>query len=71
MTRLRKRFVMSDKQLKTILRACTPVGDPQVQKDNIEAAWRKLGKHMGFDHMTVKTLPDEGDNYFEADLRRP
>lgn len=66
MKKVRKKFTMSDEQLKTILDACKPVplimlqcGMPKSPQENANEAWKALGKEMGFKYMTV--CPVEND----------
>lgn len=58
-----KTFTMTEAQLMELLKACRPTpvmylsgGTPMCSnpQENANAAWRKLGEEMGFDHMTVR-----------------
>jgi hypothetical protein len=40
-------------------------GEPPSQQENANAAWKRLGVKMGFDHMTVRPT-GEGDRFFSA-----
>ena len=60
---MRKQFEMSQDQLDELLDACKPTpvmyltgGVPMFKtpQENANYAWKKLGKELGFDHMTVK-----------------
>ena len=35
-------------------------------QDNANRAWERLGKKMGFDHMTVAPIPGKGPRFFTA-----
>ena len=66
------KFVMTDKQLETILDACRPVpcmliGSyvPRTPQENANAAWKALGLEMGFDWETVQ--PGRDQKTFSAD----
>jgi predicted TIM-barrel fold metal-dependent hydrolase len=61
-------YTMTDEDLATLLAACKPTpmmflsgGQPMSPspQENANAAWRRLGEKMGFDHMTVR--PAGGD----------
>lgn len=58
---MRKDFEMSRGQLDELLVTMKPVPyiivggvAPRSQQENANAAWRRLGEVLGFDHMTVK-----------------
>lgn len=38
-------------------------GTPQ---ENANAAWAALGREMGFDYMTVRSVPGKGERFFSA-----
>ena len=74
---MRKTFTMTEEQKDTLLAAMKPTpvmylsgGTPMgpSQQDNANAAWRKLGKEMGFDGMTVEAIPNECDLHFTAEV---
>ncbi len=65
-------YEMTDEQLEVILAACKPValialqcGMPSSPQENANAAWARLGKELGFDHMTVKPT-GKGNKFFSA-----
>jgi hypothetical protein len=66
-------FEMTQNQLDEIIDACKPVplialnaGMPTSPQEKANSAWEKLGKELGFDHMTVK--PNGcGDRFFSAE----
>lgn len=67
-----KNFEMTEKQLETLMEACKPVvmialqcGTPSSPQENANFAWKRLGKEMGFDHMTVRPN-GKGDRFFSA-----
>ena len=67
-----KNFEMTQEQLDVLLNASTPVpmialqcGTPRSSQQNANAAWKELGKVMGFDHNTVRPT-GEGDRFFMA-----
>lgn len=68
----RTSYEMTEEDLRVILDACKPTpvmliggrSGPSPQ-ENANAAWRRLGEKMGFDHMTVR--PDgRGNRFFTA-----
>lgn len=68
-------FEMTQEQLDELLNACksTPVmylsgGKPMFNspQENANYAWEKLGKELGFKHMTVKPN-GKGDRFFSAE----
>jgi predicted TIM-barrel fold metal-dependent hydrolase len=70
---MRKDFEMTQEQLDGIMDACKPVrmialqcGTPRSPQENANAAWERLGKELGFKHMTVKPN-NKGDRYFTAE----
>jgi hypothetical protein len=72
---MRKDFEMTQAQLDELLNACKPTpvmylsgGQPMFNspQKNANYAWEKLGKELGFKHMTVK--PNGGDRFFTAEV---
>lgn len=73
---MRKDFEMTQDQLDKLMDACKPTpvisfdgktnafGTPQ---ENANYVWEKLGKEMGFKHMTVKPT-GKGDRFFSAEV---
>ena len=68
-------YEMTEKDLKVILDACKPTpvlfgnGGQSLggsQQENANMAWSKLGKKMGFDHMTVRPIQGKGMRFFTA-----
>ena len=68
-------FEMTQEQLDEIMNACKPTpvmylsgGKPMFnsQQENANYAWEKLGKELGFKHMTVRPN-GKGDRFFSAD----
>jgi hypothetical protein len=67
-----KDYEMTQIQLDTLLDAMKPVpliaincGMPKSRQGNANDAWERLGKEMGFQHMTV--APNgKGDRFFKA-----
>jgi hypothetical protein len=69
---MRKEFEMTEEQLKELLDACKPVRymviggrPPRSPQENANNAWKKLGKEMGFEYMTVKPS-EKGQRFFTA-----
>lgn len=70
----RQDFEMTQEQLDELLEAMKPVpmialncGSTPSTQDRANAAWEKLGKTMGFEHMTV--MPNgRGDRFFSAEV---
>jgi predicted TIM-barrel fold metal-dependent hydrolase len=65
-------YEMTQQDLDELLEACKPVpmimlqcGTPRSPKQNANDAWARLGKHMGFDPMTVRPT-GQGDRFFSA-----
>lgn len=67
-------YEMTQEQLDTLLEAMKPVpyvdfggGFPSArsQQDNANAAWKSLGKELGFDYTTVKPT-GKGAKFFTA-----
>ena len=70
---MRKHFELTQEQFDEILKACEPVplialncGMPSSPQQNANAAWKKLGKELGFDYMTVKPSL-KGKRFFFAE----
>jgi len=69
----RVNYEMSEADFKELLDACKPVPyvvfggmAPASPQENANAAWRRLGKKMGFDHMTVQPIEGRGGWFFSA-----
>jgi hypothetical protein len=71
----RTEYEMTEDDLKAILDACKPVpamflggGTPMfgTPQENANAAWKRLGDKMGFDHMTVWPIGGKGQRFFTA-----
>jgi len=67
-----KDFEMTQDQLDGLMEACKPVamvalnlGTPSSPQENANAAWKKLGNEMGFDHMSVRPN-GKGERFFSA-----
>lgn len=70
---MRKEFEMTEVQLAKLLDACEPVPymvfdgmAPRSPQENANAAWRELGREMGFDSTSVKPVPGKGTRFFTA-----
>lgn len=68
-----KEYEMSQEDLDELLEACKPVPymiiggvAPMSPQERANAAWEKLGKKMGFRHMTVRPI-GKGDRFFMAE----
>lgn len=68
-----KDYEMTEEQLKNLIDACKPVpmialqcGTPRNPQENANDAWERLGKELGFQHMTV-TPNGKGDRFFSAE----
>lgn len=70
----RVEYEMSEEDLKQLLDACKPTpvmflsgGQPMgaSSQENANRAWAELGKHMGFDSMSVRPS-DKGQRFFTA-----
>ena len=71
---MRKEFEMTENQLKELTEACKPahymiIGDamPSSPQENANRAWEKLGREIGFKHMTVQPIRGKGVEYFTAE----
>ncbi len=69
-------YEMTQSQLDEILDACKPTpviymsgGTPMFNspQENANYAWEKLGKEMGFHHMTVRPITGKSQRFFTAD----
>ena len=67
-----KEYEMTERDYDQLIEACKPVpmialqcGTPASPQENANAAWRKLGEKMGFDHMSV-TPSSKGKLFFTA-----
>lgn len=70
---MKKRFEMSENQLKTMMKAFQPVPyivvggySPRSPQENANDAWKLLGEEMGFIWDTVEPS-NEGDRIFFAE----
>lgn len=68
-----KEYEMSEEDLKTLKEASKPVPyiivgglAPPSQQEMANRAWERLGKKMGFDHMTVTPIRGKGNRFFSA-----
>jgi predicted TIM-barrel fold metal-dependent hydrolase len=73
---MRKEFEMTEEDLNALLEACKPVPYmviggyvPRSPQENANDAWERLGKKMGFDHMTVRPISGKGDRFFTAESK--
>lgn len=73
---MRREFEMTPEQRETLLKAMQPVpvmflsgGQPMFRsvQENANDAWEKLGREMGFKHMTVRPVPGKPDTFFTAE----
>jgi hypothetical protein len=70
----RREYEMTEAQLQKILETCRPVPyllgsggvPPTSPQENANAAWARLGREMGFEHMTVKPVSGKGQRFFTA-----
>ncbi len=74
---MRKEYELTEEQLTTLLEACRAVpaimlqcGAPASPQENANVAWRRLGKELGFEPMTVKPVAGRGDRFFTAEWER-
>lgn len=72
---MRKEFKMTDEQLMKILDASEPVPFmifngmvPKTQQENVNAAWERLGKELGFYYLTVQPINGKDATYFSAEI---
>lgn len=70
---MRKDFEMTQEQFDEIMKACKPqpmiaihCGNPPSPQERANDAWGKLGKHLGFKHMTVQPT-GKGERFFSAE----
>jgi len=71
---MRQEFTMTQGDFDKIMDACKPVtmialqcGTPRSPLENANAAWKRLGKQMGFDGMTVQPIPGRSQLAFTAE----
>ncbi len=71
-----KEFHLTEEQYQQLLAACSPTpvmygsgGVPlfRSQQENVEDAWKTLGRDLGFAWETVKPIHGKDDHYFEAE----
>lgn len=71
----KREFEMSPEELGEIFAACRPVPAMYLSggqlmgnsiQENANAAWARLGKKLGFKHMTVRPSP-KGERFFMAE----
>lgn len=69
----RTNYEMTEADLEKILDACKPVPmimlhieTPSSPQENANRAWAELGQRMGFDAMTVESIPGKGNRFFTA-----
>ena len=70
----RVNFEMTEDDLAALMEASKPVPymvfggqEPRSPQENANAAWKKLGDKMGFDHMTVEPT-GQGNRFFSAEV---
>ncbi len=72
----RKEFELTEEQHANLLDACKPTpamymsgGIPlsSSPQENANAAWERLGKQLGFKHMTVRPVQGKSDKFFSAE----
>lgn len=75
----RKEFELSEADLAKLLDASKPTpvmflsggqsmfATPQ---ENANRTWKEVGDRMGFDHMTVRTVPGKGQRFITAEATR-
>lgn len=70
----RKRYEMTEDDLAALMEASRPVpmimlqcGTPPSPQEHANAAWRRLGKKMGFRSMTVEPVTGAGQRVFTAE----
>jgi len=68
-----KNYEMTEEDLNEIMDASKPtvcilVGgySPPTPQENANRAWARLGKKMGFDHMTVRPIQGKENRFFTA-----
>ncbi len=71
-------YELTEEQLASLLDACKPVVcmkvggySPRSPQENANAAWKAMGKELGFNHMTVKPVPGKGERFFTAAANNP
>ena len=71
---MRKQYEMTDWQLAQLLDACKPVPymiiggvEPRSPQENANAAWKRLGEELGFNHMSVQPVAGKGMKFFTAE----
>lgn len=71
---MRKEFEMTEEQLQRLYAASQPVTymviggvPPRSPQENANAAWKQLGREMGFNYLSVRPIPQKGDRFFTAE----
>jgi predicted TIM-barrel fold metal-dependent hydrolase len=67
-------FEMTEEQMEKLMDNMKPVPylviggqPPRSPQENANAAWERLGKEMGFKHMTVAPAQSKGQRFFYAE----
>jgi len=70
----RREYEMSEAQKDALLQACKPVpymvfggAEPRSPQQNANDAWERLGRELGFKHMTVEPVQGKGVRFFTAE----
>ena len=70
---MRREYELTKEQHEAIISASQPVPylvmggiPPRSPQENANAAWERLGRELGFDHMSVRPLLDKGEAFFTA-----
>jgi hypothetical protein len=70
---MRREYEMTQEQYDELLDACRPVPymvfggrPPSSPQENANNAWKRLGREMGFQYMSVKSVPNQ-PRFFTAE----
>ena len=71
---MRVEYEMTEEDLQVILEAGKPgpcimlqCGMPPSPQETANIAWKRLGKKMGFDHWSVRSVVGKGARFFTAE----
>lgn len=69
-----KEYQLTDAHYEKLMDACKPVPyilvggvPPRSQQENVNDAWKALGKELGFKYLTVTPVRGKSDRFFMAE----
>ncbi len=74
---MRKEFKLTERQKMDLLDACKPTcfiierGLPPISREKgIMLVWEEIGKEVGFNHETVKSVRNKSNDFFTAEVMK-